>query len=330
MRLSELSVMKSFYYLMGAGIPAAEVAMEMSQKINDKKMAERLYIFSELVAREGYTISQAFESIGLFLKYLQLIQVGEKTGNLSSVMRDIIETAEDIEKVKKKVKSSLYYPAGVMVVSVIVSFGLVFVLKKVLTSLDFPTVRELFMYKLGWFIVNNKYVIFLLYVAVLIGGVFFASKNLHRIPGVRDLYNRISIGQAFKIISLSLSSGLSPSEAFRNAAQASAGMWQTILESLSEEIRHRSTLEIIEEIEPYVPPDYYLILRAKIRAGDTASVFSMLGKELLASSIQKMEGMSGFVTIFAFLFVAGQIVLTMSPVWGVVISFMGTAAQGKF
>lgn len=329
-RVSELSIMKSFYYLMSSGVPVAEIARELSQRIRDRAMSEKLHVLSDLITREGLTISKAIEHVGLFQKYIQLIQVGEKTGNLSGVFKDIIDTVEDIERIKKKVKSSLYYPAGVVVISIALSFGLVSVLKKILESLNFPSMQTMFAYKAGWFIVNNKYIIFPVYITALAALVVVAGKNMHRIPGVKDLYNKISIGQAFKVISLCLSSGLTPSDAFRNAAMSVRGMWQDLLDSLSTEVQHRSTLDVIEEMEPYIPTDYYLVLRARIKSGDMAGVFSVIAKDFLTSAFQKMEALSGFITIFAFLFVAGQIVVVMSPIWGVIFSFMGTASVGKF
>jgi len=327
-KVNELSMIKSMYYMAVSGISITDAAVEMSQRVKDKKAAEKLSVMAEMMTNEGYTFSDALEQVGLFNNYIPLIRIGEKTGNLFETLNNVINITESIEKVKKKVKASLYYPIGVIVISIFISFGLVSVVKKVLEGLNFPAVRDTLPYRAGMFMVNYKYIIFSVYIIGLIAAFYLAKRFLHLMPIVKDLYSKIQLGQALKMLSLCLSSGMSLSDAFAFLSQSSSGIWARIYESMSEDSKTRSVSEVIEEFEQYMPSEAYIVLRAKIKSGDISRGFDMIGDDFLTTAIQKMDAMSSFITIVSFLIVAGQVIVFMSPVWTVTLTFM-TKVSGK-
>jgi type IV pilus assembly protein PilC len=326
-KVNELSVLKSLYYMIASGISIPDAANEMAMKLKDRKMAEKLIVLSDLISKEGYTFSDAMEQVDMCRDYIFIIGIGEKTGNLLETMRDIISSIEEIDKVKKKVKSSLYYPVGVIILSILVAFGLVTALKKILEGLSFPGTKELIAYKIGWFLVDNKIVIFLFYIMFIVAVGYILKKNIDKIPLVKNIYAQISIGQAFKMIFLGLNSGLSPSASFSFAAQVVRGTWSDIFETIAAETKERSMYDVMEEMEQYMQPESYIVLRSKIKSGDMSAGFNMIGKEYIASAIQRLDAFSPFITMFAFLFVAMQIAVIMSPIWAIIISFMSKATS---
>lgn len=327
-RVNDLSIMKSLYYMMASGISISEAAQEMSQRTRDQRVSEKLSVLADLIMNEGYTFSDALEQVDMFTKYVPIIRIGEKTGNMMETMKSIITITEDIEKVKKKVKSSLYYPIGVTVLSFIISFAIVNVNKKVLEGLNFPAVKDTLPYKAGWFMVDHKYAIFSVYGILLVSLFLFFKKNVHIMPVVKKLYNTISLGQSFKMVSLCLASRMSPPDSFTFVSGVVGKVWGSVFETMADELRSRSMIDVIEEMEPYIPSENYIVLRAKIRSGDTGDGFDVIGSDFLATSIQKMDALSPFITMITFLVVAGQIVMFMSPTWILIITFMQKASIG--
>jgi type II secretory pathway component PulF len=321
-KVSELSVLKSLYYMIASGISISDACSELAMRLKDRKMAEKLIIISELMSKEGYTFSDAMEQVDMCRNYIFIIRIGEKTGNLIETLKDVISSIEEIDKVQKKVKSSLYYPVGVIIFSILVAFGLIIVLKKILEGLNFPGTEDMLAYKIGWFLVDNKIVIFAIYIAAVVFLGYVFKKNIDKIPMVKNIYANISIGQAFKMVSLGLTSGLSPSEAFSFAANVVKGVWSDIFETFAMETRERNVYDVMEELEQYMQPESYIVLRSKIKSGDMSAGFNMIGREYMSSAIQRLDAFSPFVTMFAFLFVAMQIAVVMSPIWVIIISFM--------
>lgn len=312
---------------MASGISVPDASNELAMRMHDKKMAEKLMILADLISKEGFTFSDALEQVDMCRDYIFIIRIGEKTGNLLETMRDIISSIEEIEKVRKKVKSSLYYPIGVIVFSILVAFGLISVLKKILEGLNFPGTKEMIAYKIGWFLVNYKIPIFVVYIVVIVLLAYLFKKNVDKIPVVKNIYTQISIGQAFKMVFLGLNSGLSPSDSFSFAAQVVKRTWNNIFETIAAEAKERNMYDVMEEMEPYMQPESYIVLRSKIKSGDMGAGFNMIGKEYISSAIQKLDALSPFITMFAFLFVAVQIAVIMSPIWAIIISFMSKASS---
>ncbi|MBE0427624.1 MAG: type II secretion system F family protein [Nitrospirae bacterium] len=321
-KVSELSVLKSLYYMIASGISISDACSELAMRLKDRKMAEKLIIISGLMSKEGYTFSDAMEQVDMCRNYIFIIRIGEKTGNLIETLKDVISSIEEIDRVQKKVKSSLYYPVGVIIFSILVAFGLIIVLKKILEGLNFPGTEDMLAYKIGWFLVDNKIVIFAIYIAAVVFLGYVFKKNIDKIPMVKNIYANISIGQAFKMVSLGLTSGLSPSEAFSFAAHVVKGVWSDIFETFAMETRERNVYDVMEELEQYMQPESYIVLRSKIKSGDMSAGFNMIGREYMSSAIQRLDAFSPFVTMFAFLFVAMQIAVVMSPIWVIIISFM--------
>ncbi|MFI5295967.1 MAG: type II secretion system F family protein [Thermodesulfovibrionales bacterium] len=328
-KVNDLTVLKSLYYMMQSGISAHEGASELALKIRDAKMAERLRILSDLMSKEAYTFTQALEQVDICKDYLFLLQIGERTGNLLDTMRDVISSMESINGIRNKIKFSLYYPLGVIILSIVLGFFFVDILKKILLGLSFPGTEQLFAYKMGWFIVKYKVSLYLGYTAFLTVLGFVLLKNLHRIPVIKDLYNQLSIGQAFKVVSVGLNSGLSPSLSFSHAAQVVSGVWRSIFETVASEVAERSMLDVLDEIEQHLSAETYIILKAKIRSGAMSEGFGDVGKDYIKTATGKLDGLSPFVSAIAFMFVAVQIVLVMGPLWSLLISFMGQVGSVK-
>ena len=333
-KVSELTVLKSMYYMMQSGIAPHEGASELALKIPDRKMSEKLTIFSDLMATQGHTFSQALEQVDLCREYLFVIQIGEKTGNLHETVRDVISSMESIQGIRKKIRSSLYYPVTVIVVSVLLGYFLVGVTETILGALSFPWTKDSFAYKWGWFLVKHKTVIYGIYVLVLAGAGLLIASNAHRAPVIKHLYTKISIGQAFRIVSLGLNSGLSPADALSHASRVVRGTWRNIFETISHEAQGRSMSDVLEEIEQYMSAETFIVLKAKVNSGSMSAGFQEVGKEYMASALQQMDSLSPFVSMVAFFFVAFQIGLIMGPIGLILISFInsvtGSGPKGGF
>lgn len=319
---AESSVLKSVYFMLSSGISAADASRELSSKIKDAKMSEKLFVISDLIVNEGYSFASAMEQVGMCLNYMPVLKVGEKTGRLNQILKDMLESIDDIEKIQKKVKSSLYYPVGVIFFSILVGYGLTIVLEKLLIGLAMPSTKSLPAYKFGWWIVRNKNFIFPCYISLIAGFGFMVFKNAHRVPVIKQVYNKMSIGQALKVTALAMSSGLPASKAFELASQTLRGYWRTTMETIAEEAEMKNIYEVIDEMEQNITPESFIVLKAKIRSGNTHEGLDMIGREQMQASIQKLEALAPFVNMFTFLFAATQVMMIMLPLYGVLISFM--------
>ncbi len=328
-KVNDITIVKSLHLLMMANISIQEALRRISEKLPDAEMSERLAIAADMVSREGRTFPEAMREVGLFEKYVDLIEIGQQTGNLNTLLKELIEMEEELAAAKKKIVSAVMYPLIVTCVSVLVGYGLTFVLGNILNALKLPGIENEFSYKMGRFIVNHRTVIFLAYTSIAAGVIALVFKNADRMPIIRNVHSSLILGQAFKVVSLALMSGLAPATAFRRVADFSRGMWVEIFHMVADESVSRSFSEVIDEIEEYLPFESYLLLKVKIDTANMSEGFAMIGSRMINDAIAKFSVIGTFVNVFAFAFVAVQMVVIMSPVYAMLFTFIDKSVAGK-
>ena len=328
-KVSEIAIMKSLHLLMVANISIQEALRRVADKLPDSEMADRLSVASDMVSKEGRTLPEAMREVGLFEKYVDLIEIGQQTGNLNTVLKELIDMEEELAAAKKKIISGIIYPLVVTGVSIAVGYGLTFVLGNILNALKLPGIERELPYKMGQFIVANRSILFILYAGSAAGVIAVVAKNADRMPVIRNVYNSLVLGQAFRVVSLALMSGLSPASAFRRVAEFSQGVWTQIFWMVAEESVSRSFSEVIDEIEEYLPFESYLLLKVKIDTAIMSEGFAMIGTKMINDAISRFAVVGSFVNVFAFVFVAVQIVVLMSPVYTMLFTFIDRSAAGK-
>lgn len=328
-KVSDITIMKSLYLLMAANVSIQEAMRRIADKLPDSEMADRLAVASDMVSREGRTLPEAMREVGLFEKYADLIEIGQQTGNLNTVLKELIDMEEELEAAKRKIISAVIYPLVVTGVSIAVGYGLTFVLANILNALKLPGIETELSYKMGKFIVANRNILFLLYAGGAGGAIALVFKNADRMPVIRNVYSSLVLGQAFKVVSLALMSGLSPASAFRRVAEFSQGIWTQVFRMVAEESVTRSFSEVIDEIEEYLPFESYLLLKVKIDTANMSEGFATIGTKMIDDAIARFSVIGSFVNVFAFVFVAVQIVVLMSPVYTMLFTFIDRSAAGK-
>ena len=321
--------MKSLHILMEANISVQEALHRISGKLPDNEMADRLSVASDMVSKEGRTLPEALREIGMFEQYSDLIDIGQQTGNLNVVLRELISMEEEIAAAKKKIISAIVYPLMVVGISIAIGYGMTYVLETILNALKLPGIEKELSYVAGKFIVAHRNILFLGYAIFTASGIAFLLKKADRIPVIRGVYGSLILGQAFKVVSLALMSGLSPASAFRRIAGFSRGVWIEIFHMIADESLTQNFSEVIDEIEEYLPFESYLLLKVKIDTANMSEGFAMTGTRMINDAISKFAVIATFVNIMAFFFVAVQIIVITSPVYTLLFTFIDRSAAGR-
>ena len=244
--VKELDILRSMEYMLDAGMSMHDIIYELAATIRNKKLAQKLDIVDDLMCSQGYRFTDALESVGLFEQYTPIIRTGEKTGNLGRVINEIVVTAEKIGSLKKKVKTMTVYPIILMFVSIALGYGISLLLQKVLTSLPEKDIAGTTAYSIAHFVASYRAIIFPVYALLLAGALWFITKNASRIPIVNRLFNMVTVGQAFKLMSLCINNGLTTqgdvSCSFRLVIKEKR--WRQIMDLLAIESRAEEYLRL--------------------------------------------------------------------------------------
>lgn len=228
---------KQFSTMIGSGVP-------LIQALGILASQQRIRSFGRLIERvrtqveNGATLSQAlgmypdqFDSL-----YVSMVKAGEASGNIDTIMQQLVIYIEKAAKIKSQVKSALTYPAIVGVVAAAVVSGLLlFVVptfaqqyegsdKKLpaltQTVIDFSNLLSNY-----WYIIFGG-----LFCAGIGLGKYFSTKRgravfdryILKTPGFGDLMRKIAVGRFCSTMSTMLTSGVNLLEALSICA-ASAG-----------------------------------------------------------------------------------------------------------
>src|SRR5262249_23704362 len=126
--------------------------------------------------------------------FVNLVEAGEQTGALETLLDKVATYKEKTEALKKKVKKALFYPAAVLVVAVIVTVVLlVFVIPQFEAlykgfGANLPAFTQ-FVINISKFVQHDGF-----YLAVVIGAIFFAFFYFKkRSRAMREVLDRISL-----------------------------------------------------------------------------------------------------------------------------------------
>lgn len=116
---------RQFSVLLGAGIPVVQSLEAMMGEGRSPGLNQALQAIVEDL-REGKKLSEALEKQShiFYFLYVNLIKVGEESGNLKEVLVSLSDYIEKSEKLKKKVMGAMMYPLVVGFISFLVVVGI--------------------------------------------------------------------------------------------------------------------------------------------------------------------------------------------------------------
>ena len=153
----------------------------LGEVVSDLRRGDR---FSEALSKHP----QSFPSI-----YPRALSVGERTGGLETVLKQMADYMEKRIKAAKNIKSALRYPiiiivAAIVVVGVIVAFVLpAFTSLYTSLGIELPPVTKFLMSMVDWIFEYNLYVIGA--VISIVGGLFLYIKT----PGGKFQWDRLAL-----------------------------------------------------------------------------------------------------------------------------------------
>ena len=181
--------------MMQAGVPLVQ-SFEIIGQGNENPAMQKLIFGIKNEVEGGVSLAEALAKEPLYFDalFINLINAGEQSGALETMLEKLATYKEKVEALKAKVKKALFYPIAVLVVAFIVTvILLVFVVPQfedLFTSFgaDLPALTQ-FVINLSEFMQKWWYVI-----AGAIGaGVWFILRLKRTSPKVQEAFDRYSL-----------------------------------------------------------------------------------------------------------------------------------------
>ncbi len=160
--------------MFSAGLTIEKAISDLEKMERNKKFAKVLRRISDDI-RKGFSLSEAMEQHpGVFSPlYVALVQAGEVSGTLHTVLTELSDYLEKIEDTQRKVKSAMVYPIFILIFLIVVTWGIFYwiipqfkqVYENFNAQLPAPTVLAI---NISSFITSHLFISVLLFIAAII------------------------------------------------------------------------------------------------------------------------------------------------------------------
>ncbi len=113
-----LTFTKSVYYLLNGKIRLIDTLTIVSQ--NYKNEMKNKILKTKIQIEQGVPLNKAFYKITQEREFLEMIKIGEQTGNLELVFKNLYQRYEFNQKIKKDIIGLSIYPVTVIITAVII------------------------------------------------------------------------------------------------------------------------------------------------------------------------------------------------------------------
>ncbi|HOH98637.1 MAG TPA: type II secretion system F family protein [Candidatus Cloacimonadota bacterium] len=160
--------------MFSAGLTIEKAITDLEKEEKHKKFAKVLRKIGDDI-RKGFSLSEAMEQHpGVFNPlYVALVQAGEVSGTLHTVLDELSDYLEKIEDTRRKVYSAMAYPIFILIFLVLVVWGMFYWIIPMFAAVyaDFnatlpaPTLAVI---SISNFIVNNVFLAILIFISVIV------------------------------------------------------------------------------------------------------------------------------------------------------------------
>ncbi|MEG9481163.1 type II secretion system F family protein [Mannheimia sp. HC-2023] len=169
--------------LVNSAVPLKQALFLILQNCRNIRLYQWLSKLIQLI-ESGYSFSQSLEKLGKFIanQEIQLIKMGEQSGKLGLILTNLAQSRVKSDKLAKKVKKILFYPAIVLFISLSLSIGLLVFIVPQFAELygtkaqALPLITDI-LFSLSRCLIEQKNLLFTLLLLAVIFFLFFAKRG---------------------------------------------------------------------------------------------------------------------------------------------------------
>ncbi len=330
---------KQFATMVKAGLPILEVLGMLRDQLDNPGIKEIIEDIRKSL-EGGVTLSKCFEKYPQYFDnvYCNLIKAGEASGKLDVFLLKIVESLEKKEKIKKKIKGALMYPAIMFTVAVTVS---AFMLVKVVPvfakmydgmGIELPKATATIM-SMSDFLRGTGGMV------LLFGGIggfllfrYLTSKNaaiqykwhkqILKLPVFGDMILKSLLARISLILGNLSAAGVNLLESLEIAKSVSNNVVVTeALENVKKGVFSGDTLTKLFLKEPLFPPTFSQLISVGEQTGQLDEMFgsvAMYYEEEFDTSVDNMSSLiEPIMIVFMGLMIGGLMIAMYSPIFNV-------------
>lgn len=283
--------MRQMATMVSAGLPLTRALEIMEQQVENPAFRKSISAVKASV-ESGTALADSFRQTGKIFDdvSLNLIEAGESSGNLDTILTKLAIELEESKKLSDKLRGALIYPIIILVVIIAVVVMLMFVLVPSMAEIyadfgaELPLVTRVLI-SLSDFTLKYWWAVLLVLAVLIIGGKAYLDtpagrrnkdRVILKIPIMGTIVSKMQLAQFTRVLALLLSSGLSIIKALElTALSLSNQMFKEVVMNSKNDVEKGGSLAI-----PIARSDFFpLIVSSMIAVGEeTGALDSVLNK----------------------------------------------------
>ena len=330
---------KQFATMVKAGLPILEVLAMLRDQLEGPAIKEVIEDIRKSL-EGGVTLSKCFEKYPQYFDnvYCNLIKAGEASGKLDVFLLKIVDSLEKKEKIKKKIKSALMYPAIMFSVAITVS---AFMLIKVVPvfakmyagmGLELPTPTAVIMSMSDFLRGTGGMVLLISLISFFVGFKYLTAKNemikyrwhkqILKLPVFGDLILKSLLARISLIMGNLSAAGVNLLESIEIAKSVSNNVVVTeALENVKKGVFSGDTLTKLLLKEPLFPPTFSQLISVGEQTGQLDEMFgsvAMYYEEEFDGAVDNMSSLiEPIMIVFMGIMIGGLMIAMYSPIFNV-------------
>tara|TARA_A100001015_G_scaffold300147_1_gene385161 strand:- start:48 stop:1283 length:1236 start_codon:yes stop_codon:yes gene_type:complete len=330
---------KQFATMVKAGLPILEVLAMLRDQLESPAIKEVIEDIRKSL-EGGVTLSKCFEKYPQYFDnvYCNLIKAGEASGKLDVFLLKIVDSLEKKEKIKKKIKSALMYPAIMFSVAITVS---AFMLIKVVPvfakmyagmGLDLPTPTAVIMSMSDFLRGTGGLVLLMSIIIFIVAFKYLTAKNetikyrwhkqVLKLPVFGDLILKSLLARISLIMGNLSAAGVNLLESIEIAKSVSSNVVVTeALENVKKGVFSGDTLTKLFLKEPLFPPTFSQLISVGEQTGQLDEMFNsvaMYYEEEFDGAVDNMSSLiEPIMIVFMGIMIGGLMIAMYSPIFNV-------------
>jgi len=257
--------------MIGSGIPIVQSLDILAAGQDNEKMQALVNNIRQDV-ESGTNFSTALNKHPKYFNELicNLVQAGEQSGSLDTMLDRIATYREKIESLKGKIKKALFYPTAVVVIALLISAGMLLFIVPQFAEIfksfgaDLPAATQMVI-KLSEWMQSYWYLIIIGIVAIIVGikkgrekSIAFAykfDKFLLKIFIIGPILKKAAIARMTRTLSTTFAAGMPLVDALQ-AVSGSAGnlLYTDAIKRIKDDVSSGQTIHVSMQSSPLFPP----------------------------------------------------------------------------
>ena len=321
---------KQFATMVKAGLPILEVLAMLRDQLESPAIKEVIEDIRKSL-EGGVTLSKCFEKYPQYFDnvYCNLIKAGEASGKLDVFLLKIVDSLEKKEKIKKKIKSALMYPAIMFSVAITVS---AFMLIKVVPvfakmydgmGLDLPKPTAVIMSMSDFLRGTGGMVLLISLISFFVAFKYLTAKNEKiKYRWHKQVLKLPVFGDLILIMGNLSAAGVNLLESIEIAKSVSSNVVVSeALENVKKGVFSGDTLTKLFLKEPLFPPTFSQLISVGEQTGQLDEMFgsvAMYYEEEFDGAVDNMSSLiEPIMIVFMGVMIGGLMIAMYSPIFNV-------------